>query len=508
MNKLNYDYTILTPFKLCVLENFPFIEADFDALTNYEIMCKMVEYMNSISKNQNLVQANMIELNNWFNNLDVQDEINNKLDQMAESGELQTIIASYINTNAILSFNTVSDLKASQNIINGSFVKTYGNTTYNDGKGAFYKIRTMTSSDVVDEINIISLTKSNTLIAEKMINYDINLINSNRTILIGDSYALDRRPNIDITGWAIKLKELMNLSDDECYIVQDNGGGFTVSGSDGTFEQALANLNISNKDTIKNIIVCGGLNDISATNKDQIKTSIQAFMSYCKNNYPNANVYIGMIGWSKDGAQDHQYTRYQVLEKVLPAYQECNEYDAIYLNGVENVMHNITEYYDESHPNQNMCNKLANYIYQSFKNGYASVTYNDNNLTFKDTFITTSYFSLKEKIVNNQTIIFDNNEFGSQINYNSNNPVIANNDLYVGDLVSKYITNVYTNQQIAMCPIILTDIENNKYQSTGVLYIKNYTLLHCHIVGSIQDGLTIKEVNLLNPYCCKPTIMQ
>ena len=44
----NYtDVKNLTPFKLCVLQNFPFIEADFDARTNYQLLCKVVEYLNN-----------------------------------------------------------------------------------------------------------------------------------------------------------------------------------------------------------------------------------------------------------------------------------------------------------------------------------------------------------------------------------------------------------------------------------------------------------------------------
>lgn len=38
----------LRPFKLWVLQNFPFIEEDFDALTNYEMMCKIVGKLNEV----------------------------------------------------------------------------------------------------------------------------------------------------------------------------------------------------------------------------------------------------------------------------------------------------------------------------------------------------------------------------------------------------------------------------------------------------------------------------
>ncbi|MBO7611738.1 MAG: MBL fold metallo-hydrolase [Elusimicrobia bacterium] len=59
-------------------------------------------------------QASFIELKNYvddyFNNLDVQDEINNKLDQMVESGELAEIIDEYFNTK--LEFHAIAKSSA------------------------------------------------------------------------------------------------------------------------------------------------------------------------------------------------------------------------------------------------------------------------------------------------------------------------------------------------------------------------------------------------------------
>lgn len=338
-----------------------------------------------------------------------------------------------------------------------------------------------------------------------------NLQKPKKFILIGDSYSIDRRPDVDITGWAISLKNLMGLDDTNCFIAQDNGGGFTVDGSLGTFENAISRFDIEDKSTIKNIIVAGGLNDIKAETKGTIKRAIQSFMNYCKTNFPNANVYIGMIGWNIDDlyTSDNQFIRYRVINKVLPAYQEASQYGAIYLNGVENVMHDYGEYYDGAHPNQTMCNRLAYYIYQAFKNGYASVTYEDHGITFNEVNIELNDFSLTEKVVNNQTIIFDNNEQGSKILFNANYPVVNSYGFYIGKINSKYISNTYNNNQIVTCPAIITDTNNGKYQAVVSLYIRNFNFLHCHIVsGDIADGLSIKEINLLNPYCSKPTIMQ
>ena len=65
----------LAPFRLWVLQNFPFIAEDFDALTNYELMCKIVEYLNNVIDVTNEQTKAINELLTWFDNLDVQEEI-------------------------------------------------------------------------------------------------------------------------------------------------------------------------------------------------------------------------------------------------------------------------------------------------------------------------------------------------------------------------------------------------------------------------------------------------
>lgn len=63
------DFKKLSPFKGWVLENFPFIEADFDAITEYQLYCKIVEYLNKVIYNQKLLEDSDNELVDAFNNL-------------------------------------------------------------------------------------------------------------------------------------------------------------------------------------------------------------------------------------------------------------------------------------------------------------------------------------------------------------------------------------------------------------------------------------------------------
>ena len=122
MSNLDIKFQRLSPFKRCVLQNFPFIEADFDALTNYGLLCKVVDYLNKVIDSQNEVQGVTEEIvtafnnlydyvKNYFDNLDVQDEINNKLDQMVEDGTLQDILQEVLGIYDSYNFHTVMATK-------------------------------------------------------------------------------------------------------------------------------------------------------------------------------------------------------------------------------------------------------------------------------------------------------------------------------------------------------------------------------------------------------------
>ena len=96
-------------FRRCVIQNFPFIEEDFDALTDYDLLCKVVEYLNKVIKQTNINSEKVKTLTkyveHYFDNLDVQEEINNKLDEMAEDGTLAEIMAVYLGKMPLSTLN-------------------------------------------------------------------------------------------------------------------------------------------------------------------------------------------------------------------------------------------------------------------------------------------------------------------------------------------------------------------------------------------------------------------
>ena len=378
----------LPPFKGWVLQNFPFIEEDFDAITSYQLWCKVVAYLNNTNNNVNVLAKEVLDIKNYFDNLDVQEEIDNKLDEMAESGQLTDIIAQYLQLAGILAFNTLDDLENAENVVDGSFTKTYGKITYNDGYGAFYKIRTLINTDVIDGDNLVALTNYPTLVAEKIIDATLNTIKditdfneNNYTLCIGDSYARGSSNGEFIDGWPVKLQQLMNLSNDYFKKIFESGAGFCYEGLQGhTFLTLLqANIdNIPNKDKIKNIIICAGHNDYDYT-QTQIETAMVNFINYCHTNIPNATIYCGMIAGNLQVNTIGRTRRYAIYNNILPAYANFSNlgYKCVYLSNLENILKD--ERYmsgDEIHPNQNGYNKIASAIYNALKGNFSYISGN------------------------------------------------------------------------------------------------------------------------------------
>lgn len=291
-DKEDYKYK-LRPFKRFVLQNFPFIEADFDALTNYELMAKIIEYLNHVIDNENVVEENVSNLynavveiqnyvNNYFDNLDVQEEIDNKLDEMAEQGTLTEIIAQYLTLAGVLAYDTVALMKSATNLEDGSICHTLGYANKNDGLGNYYKVREIINTDVIDDINIIALTDEN-LIAEKITENKIMCFNS-----VSNMKACPNLSNGDI---------VYTLG----YYNANDGGGArykvrTINISDTIDEMTIISLDDEN--LIAEFIIDETYPDvrkfgIKETETGDISTKLQSIITYL--NEKNVVPYISLI---------------------------------------------------------------------------------------------------------------------------------------------------------------------------------------------------------------------
>lgn len=146
-----------------------------DSMSYYELLMWFCKFLNetvipAINDNAKAVE----EIQHWLDNLNLQDEVDKKLDEMAQSGQLQEIISVYLNSKAIFGFDTVEDMKSATNLIDGSYAKTLGYYSINDNGSGLYRIRTVTNEDVVDNGSIIAMNDES-LVAELIFSSEINV---------------------------------------------------------------------------------------------------------------------------------------------------------------------------------------------------------------------------------------------------------------------------------------------------------------------------------------------
>ena len=170
-----------SPFKKLVVTIGELPTSFVESMTYYECLAWLVNYIQNtvipaVNNNGEAVielQEKFVELktfvDTYFDNLDVQEEINNKLDAMAEAGTLQEIITEYIQSNVAWTFDTVADMKLSENLVAGSYAQTLGFHSLNDGGGALYHI---TDTGTANEMDVIAV---DTLYANLVYGNEINV---------------------------------------------------------------------------------------------------------------------------------------------------------------------------------------------------------------------------------------------------------------------------------------------------------------------------------------------
>ena len=114
------NYRTLQPFRYWCQKVLPLVYDD--SLSYYELLCKVVDYLNKTMEDVETLHGDVtnihkayVELqsyvNNYFSTLDVQKEINKKLDGMASDGSLSILLKAIIGNNSLPTFvNSTSDM--------------------------------------------------------------------------------------------------------------------------------------------------------------------------------------------------------------------------------------------------------------------------------------------------------------------------------------------------------------------------------------------------------------
>ena len=114
------NYKTLQPFRYWCQKVLPLVYDD--SLSYYELLCKVVDYLNKTMEDVETLHGDVTNLhkayeqlqgyvNNYFSTLDVQTEINNKLDTMVENGTLSELLKNALHTESSPKFvKSVEDM--------------------------------------------------------------------------------------------------------------------------------------------------------------------------------------------------------------------------------------------------------------------------------------------------------------------------------------------------------------------------------------------------------------
>ena len=330
-----------------------------DELSYYEQICKTSEKLNEIIAQTNLNTQQIAEMkefmDNYFSNLNIQNEINNKLDQMAQDGTLAQII----NENIF-------------NELNGRVTNLEGENTQN-------QTNITANTNAINQIeprvtnleNRMSAAENNINSYGTRISNLESVTNKGYVIVMGDSYALGDSSGGQTTSWAYLLgTELVSQGlYDEYVLLAKNGAAFNITGEN-KFQTMLESYVSSPTKPLANckaIILGTALND--AWNLSGLWSACHDFHSYARVNFPNARLGVGCIGWTYDTTQWNNFRiAYQEINNAFSRFGQ-------FLTGTNQVMHqyHLFANSDSSHPNAEGQSQIKGAMMNAFINGNFSL---------------------------------------------------------------------------------------------------------------------------------------
>ena len=431
------DVKTLPPFKKFIMSIGAIPTSYLETMSYAELLMWFCNYLQetvipTVNNNAEALQ----EMITYLENLDLQDYVDNKLDEMVEDGTMQALIDGY---------TTIPELTS----------------------------RVGTLEDKVE---------------------DLEIANDGKVIFIGDSYLALYENN----NWAKKLASKLGLTSGNYYAYGEGGSGFNKSGNSGhTFLTLLQahSSDIADHNAVSKIIVGGGYNDQESASVNALATTISNFCTYCKTNYPNATVYASAFGWTMK--PNYISVRNNINNIVIPAYKMIHNYGGVYLANTELC---FRDYYlydsgeNQVHPSVDGEEVIANALYDALHNGYTVESrFSTFTIPTSDT-ISSSNLKLDDRLNNGRHTISLIGSINVSISYGGSGGITVALGEYTGNLIRKS-----TNQlsYLGTINIRLTNTSSQTIWVTGnVVFDTSGNLQLIIDGGQLSSSMTINSIIL------------
>lgn len=252
-------------------------------------------------------------VNEYFENLDIQEEIDNKLDEMVESGEFESLLQNIINTLRV--YNNISEMKEDESLVVNQRVYCFGYLTRGDIGNGYYFItdENLTPNDLTiieldnglfaklvyeNEIKVADISVLTPQLIEYFLNNNIHILcdrlEINSTITISSDNVLIKNIKfhsnnteiytLRITGRNVKIENCEFTGNVGNYIRVVNTDEVIITNNtfNGENGQQTTPVVVNNSENIlitnNNFIDCVGFN---------IQTLISKMVNISNNNFKN-----------------------------------------------------------------------------------------------------------------------------------------------------------------------------------------------------------------------------
>ena len=348
---------ILPPFQHFIMTVGEIPTSYLESMTYYEMLVWFTNYLGNtvipainengeaVTELQNLFVELQTYVNNYFENLDVQEEINNKLDDMVEDGTMNQII----NQEIFGQINSdISDLK------------------------------------------------------------EYTSLKNMPTLFIGDSYTNAVTSYAEIYKSTIGLdnsKFFKYARGGAGFHATGTGGKTFID----LLNDAITAMTPTQKTSIKQIIVGSCLNDANySSTVTQIKTAVNEFMTLVHSNYPNAKVYIIACGYRLGTTSGDITARYNLDNIVMNALLDCDvSYNPPIVINHSNLWLRNGNWFQEDgmHPNSTGQKIIAEHLIRGLQNS-TDVKYNEFDISCTIPGDEDETFTFKGNIVNDVLTVY------------------------------------------------------------------------------------------------------
>lgn len=157
-----------SPFKFWCQKVLPLVYDD--SLSYYEVLCKLVWYVNGLREDIILLGKDVSELNKLYNELKelvekyyeqgVQSSVNKKLDEMASEGYFDNLLSKYVTKYFALNFDTTRNALAYHFSV-GQSIHTNGYATVGDGGAGNFTVMENAPALGIKTLNNLYLVPTN-----------------------------------------------------------------------------------------------------------------------------------------------------------------------------------------------------------------------------------------------------------------------------------------------------------------------------------------------------------